>query len=406
MAATISRSSTFTERYEKDLHAAVGGKIDLHSEPIYTGFKKAIESDTVQNATRSAIEDLNSTVKDIRKAFRKIRQDLQRFDKERFEDKNGAVLQLSPEWDELHEHFLEILDISRENAIEAAAFMQQYTNTMLQDVKESDYPALKEELSNFAVMLSKKEEKAGTAKTEFSKLADNVYLFSTKIDLVLEDADTNIKEQIHKAQHRIADLHVRLKRISEKTTQLATACIASFATAALGVGLAIVTLSPEAFVLAIRISTRNARISKTSTIAFGKSASGLSNLMHEKKGAKADLEDSSKEILQLIERQDTLAQIKTSVEQTKLDIKQLSSQINTFVNIWNALKHDLHSFNEQLDYAVNPDVQINKFFPKKIANTRELYKTLIGLLEEYAKGSVDREDEETLCNPTDATTEA
>ncbi|RPD60420.1 hypothetical protein L227DRAFT_102224 [Lentinus tigrinus ALCF2SS1-6] len=389
MAATISRSSTFTERYEKDLHAAVGGKIDLHSEPIYTGFKKAIESDTVQNATRSAIEDLNSTVKDIRKAFRKIRQDLQRFDKERFEDKNGAVLQLSPEWDELHEHFLEILDISRENAIEAAAFMQQYTNTMLQDVKESDYPALKEELSNFAV----KEEKAGTAKTEFSKLADNVYLFSTKIDLVLEDADTNIKEQIHKAQHRIADLHVRLKRISEKTTQLATACIASFATAALGVGLAIVTLSPEAFVLAI-----------TSTIAFGKSASGLSNLMHEKKGAKADLEDSSKEILQLIERQDTLAQIKTSVEQTKLDIKQLSSQINTFVNIWNA--HDLHSFNEQLDYAVNPDVQINKFFPKKIANTRELYKTLIGLLEEYAKGSVDREDEETLCNPTDATTEA
>lgn len=36
-----------------------------------------------------------------------------------------------------------------------------------------------------------------------------------------------------------------------QTTKMATACIASFATAALGVGLAIVTLSPEAFVLAI-----------------------------------------------------------------------------------------------------------------------------------------------------------
>ena len=101
---------------------------------------------------------------------------------------------------------------------------------MLQDVNESDYQALKTELANFTLvcvclevrignssnndhkMLAKKEKKAGVARTEFSKLADDVYLFGTHIDLAIEDAEEHIKVQIHATQHTIADLHVRLQK--------------------------------------------------------------------------------------------------------------------------------------------------------------------------------------------------
>ncbi|RDX43566.1 hypothetical protein OH76DRAFT_1487727 [Lentinus brumalis] len=399
MAPTMSRSSTLTEASSAELLLHVfGGEIDLNNDAVHDKFREAIESDAVKNKTLVAIQDLNHTVRDIIQAFRRIRRDLQSFDKKAFRGHDDTVLQLSPEWDKLHEAFHEILDTSRDNATEAAAFMRQFTKTMLQDVDESEYPALKEELANFITMLEDKEEKANKAKKEFRELADDVHLFVAKIDEALQDAEEPIHRELNRTKLRIGDLHVRLREISEESTKMAIACVTSFATAALGVGAAIVTLSPEAFALAVRTFKRNVRTPKTSAVALVHSGSKLSTLLHEKKDVKQELKKCSKEAEHLSKRMGALHGYKISLESTKSDVEMLSSQISTFVNIWQSLKQDLHSFNEQLGYAAKPNIKINKFFPKKVANTRGLYTTLILLLEEYAKGSVDVEDEETLCD--------
>ncbi|KAI0715873.1 hypothetical protein C8T65DRAFT_828476 [Cerioporus squamosus] len=387
MASIPSRTSTLTESAAELIEKALGGKIDLQSEAIQDKFKEAIQSRAVQDTTVHAIKELNSTVHCIRQDFRRIRQDLQSFDNAGYRGKDGDVLQLSPEWDKMHEHFHEILDTSRDNATEAAAFMRQFTVAMLQDVDECDYATLRDELANFTMTLAKKEQNARKAKKDFSQLADDVYLFANRIDLVIEEADAHIREEIHATQHRIADLHVRLEQVSSDTNKMAAACLASLATTALGVGLVIMTLSPDAFVLAI-----------TSAAALGHATSQLVKLRREKKDIKQELKTCTENMMQLTDRQDTLCRYKASLAGTQSDIKELSSKISTFANIWQSLKADLHSFNEQLGQSVNPNARITKIFQKKIASTRELYNTLIFLLEQYAKGSVDKEDEKTLCD--------
>ncbi len=47
---------------------------------------------------------------------------------------------------------------------------------------------------------------------------------------------------------------------------------------------------------------------------------------------------------------------------------------------------------------MDTEMRTRQNFQKKIASTRGLYNTLIFLLEQYAKGSADKEDEETLCD--------
>ncbi len=101
MASLPSRSSTFTDSTAELIDKALGGKIDLQSEAIHDKFTEAIQSKAVQDTTVRAIEDLNITLQSIKQAFRKVREDLQRFDNEGYCGKNGIVLQLSPEWDEL-----------------------------------------------------------------------------------------------------------------------------------------------------------------------------------------------------------------------------------------------------------------------------------------------------------------
>ncbi len=61
-------------------------------------------------------------------------------------------------------------------------------------------------------MLAEKEQNARKATKDLNQLADDIYLFVHRIDLVLEDADAHIKETLHAAQHRIANLHLRLEQ--------------------------------------------------------------------------------------------------------------------------------------------------------------------------------------------------
>ncbi len=78
-----------------------------------------------------------------------------------------------------------------------------------------------------------------------------------------------------------------------------------------------------------------ARTSKTSAAAFGHSTYQLVKLLHEdKKDVKQELKTCSKEIMQLMDQDDTLCRCKASLIGTQSDIKELSPKITTFVNIW------------------------------------------------------------------------
>ncbi len=101
MASLPSNSSTLTDATAELNDKALDGKIDLHSEAIHDKFTEVVQSKAVQDTTVRAIEDLNITLQSIKQAFRKVREDLQRFDNEGYLGENGVVMQLSPEWDKL-----------------------------------------------------------------------------------------------------------------------------------------------------------------------------------------------------------------------------------------------------------------------------------------------------------------
>ncbi|KAI0760794.1 hypothetical protein C8Q74DRAFT_1221333 [Fomes fomentarius] len=76
-----------------------------------------------------------------------------------------------------------------------------------------------------------------------------------------------------------------------------------------------------------------------------------------------------------------------ALNDAKTDIKQLAMKIDTIGGFGRRV--DIRDFMEQLDLATDPEASITRFFPKKIAATREVYRKLIFLLEEYTKGSVN-----------------
>ncbi len=91
---SLTRSSVLTFDTAGLIDKALGGKIDLQSEANHDKFVEAIQWGVVHDTTVHAIKDLNSTLQSIKQAFRKIRENLQRFDNEGY-CKNGVVLQLS-----------------------------------------------------------------------------------------------------------------------------------------------------------------------------------------------------------------------------------------------------------------------------------------------------------------------
>ncbi|TFK88638.1 hypothetical protein K466DRAFT_65397 [Polyporus arcularius HHB13444] len=265
--------------------------------------------------------------------------------------------------------------------------MRQFTVAMLEDVDECDYATMKEELEAFTIILSEREQDARKATKHFSQLADDIYLFASRIDLVHEDADVHTKETLHAAKHRMADLHVGLEQISSDTNKMAAACLASFrAPAILGVGVAVVTLSPDTFVRAIM---------SAATLGHPSSSSQFVKMRHRKNDLTTEMKTCSKEIMQLMDQADMLGHYKALLIRMQSELKEHSSKIDIFVNIWRSLKMDLYSFEEQLRHTVSSKSKITKLFQMKIASSRELYTTLTFSFQQYAKGFIDKEDEET-----------
>ncbi len=64
------------------------------------------------------------------------------------------------------------------------------------------------------------------------------------------------------------------------------------------------------------------------------STSQHSTSQHSKKDVKQELETCSKEMMKLKDQEDTLHRYKASLIGTQSDIKELSSKMTTFADIW------------------------------------------------------------------------
>ncbi|KAI0687471.1 hypothetical protein C8Q76DRAFT_686128 [Earliella scabrosa] len=339
-------------------------------------FLKVIASPEVKDKTELAIKTLNQTVRDIRQAFWQITEDIQRFDDKQITNVDGIRIQLRPRWRELYERFNRIISASHDNAIEAAAFMKQYSVTILEDVSESDFPDLKVELQNFLKILEVKDKMAAQTRDDFATLADDVRHFAIDINQFLFKVEDEVAAELEGIEKRMKALKIRLGEIGNRIKDVAKACLLSFATGATAIGFAIFALSPDTIILAV-----------TSTVAAIKSGGELIRLIKEQHRARDELRRLDQSRNDALDQQLAVHEHVRTLTAVNTDSQEIAMKIDTIVNIWQSLKADIHDFKEQLEHSAHPDVKITKFFLRKIAATRVLYQRLAYLLEEYAKGS-------------------
>lgn len=89
--AYISNSETISKTMENE---------SVHTK-VVSSLMEGLTQPDVDKKLREDIENLNRTVKDIRKSFTKISGHLLAFDEERYHDLDGNVLELKSGWDEL-----------------------------------------------------------------------------------------------------------------------------------------------------------------------------------------------------------------------------------------------------------------------------------------------------------------
>jgi len=336
-------------------------------------------SDSLQNdpvVKKKAYEDvkhLATTIRDIRVGFIKVASDLVGFDAAEFKDTKGQVIKLGPSWKPYIKQFDDTLQFSLEQATNAVVMMKGI-NAVLGDVAPPDGTDLKIELEQFMKQLKKKEEEALSVKDKFQQLADDVGLFSAKIDVALAEAAAAIKAAIQKAQDELKTLEKKLADLNEKIKSLGIATITEVATGAVAAGVAIFTLNPVAIFTAI-----------SSFIAAIGTGIALKKAMDERSTCLDDIEKKKREIQQLNERDELLKKYKEKLEATKGIVANISSQIAVIANIWQTINLDMHALNEDLNNNIGPDTKITKFFLKKLAVAKEIYQHLILLLETYVE---------------------
>ena len=123
---------------------------------------------------------------------------------------------------------------------------------------------------------------------------------------------------------------------------MAVACVASFTSAALGVGSTIVTFAPDALVLAIVSdylempckSHWNHTNLQTSTVALDNSTSALAETLSAKKDIKSELTKRGREETQLLMQLNIAVRCRALLHCTGSDLKALAPKIHSVVNIW------------------------------------------------------------------------
>ncbi|KAH9887244.1 hypothetical protein C8Q73DRAFT_794802 [Cubamyces lactineus] len=337
-------------------------------------FSDAFHKPEVQEQVVKDIRELTNTIKEIREAFRRIGESLVEFDNASFLDVDNNVLQLGGRWRAYQTRFQEILDRSFDNASSAAAFLHQYSKAILTDVEQSSYQDLQIELQAFVQKLEKKAADALQTKNDFTRLADDLRLFSQVIEEAVKKAGARIGDDLTRAKAHLRNLQGQLEEVQHKMKHVGIACVASLTVGAVAAGFVIFTLSPIAMIAVVGA-------------AIGSAVTGIKYLQAKKEAAKLqeDIEGCNRQIAELLEKERLLKKYLERLEVTKQEITGLAGQVDAIAGIWQHLRSDMVQLQEQLALATDPDMPITGRFMKKVAATRELYTKLAMLLDMYAK---------------------
>ncbi len=94
----LHASSQFRAQTASVAHAL---KDTSQQEQVLSALEKGFADSSADEEMRKEVEQLNRTVKDIRRGFNKINSQLVGFDEEHYTDVDGNVLELQPEWAKL-----------------------------------------------------------------------------------------------------------------------------------------------------------------------------------------------------------------------------------------------------------------------------------------------------------------
>ncbi|KAJ3007918.1 hypothetical protein NUW54_g3358 [Trametes sanguinea] len=375
MSATKTATITSTETTEYTLLLENSLKAGDDFDAISDKFEEAFNKPEVQEQAIKDIRDLTKNVREIKEMFSKIGVGFVEFDNANFLDKDNKVLKLGPQWREFQDRFQVILDKSFDNASAASAFMQIYSKAILTDVNAEDRAALKEELQGFVTKLEAKAADALDTKNDFTRLAEDIRVFTAVIEETLKKASGRLTADMDIVKAKLESLRKQLEEVQAKMKSMGIACVASLAVGAVAAGVAIFTLSPAAMFLAV-------------SSVFSAIGTGIKVAQAKKEAAKLeeDIKKAEAELAELLAREQLLAKYQGSLEGTKKDVMGLAAKVDTIAGIWQYLKGDMVSLHEQLSLSVDPDMPLTSRFMRKIKATREVYMRLATLLDMYAKG--------------------
>ncbi|KAJ8482859.1 hypothetical protein ONZ51_g5078 [Trametes cubensis] len=395
-SVTTITSDPAVAQYQLSLNKSLAKDADFNA--VSERFSDAFHNPEVQDQIVKDIHELTNTIKDIKEAFRRIGESLVEFDNAVFLDVDGDHLQLGRPWRAYQTRFQEILDRSFDNASSAAAFLNQYSRAILTDVDQASYKELQTELQAFVkvpsfvyldippftVFPQKLEAKAADAlqtKNDFTRLADDLRLFSQVIEEALKKAGARIDYELIAAKARLRNLQSQLEEIlspqkpdNVQLKHVGMACVSTLTVGAVSAGFVIFTLSPIAMIAVVGS-------------AIGSAITGIKYLQAKREAARLqeEIKEYNELISQLLEREKLLRKYLERLETTKQEIAGLASQVDAISGIWQHLRSDMIQLQEQLALATDPEMPITGRFMKKIAATRELYTKLAMLLNMYAK---------------------
>ncbi|KAI0659411.1 hypothetical protein C8Q70DRAFT_140048 [Cubamyces menziesii] len=371
-SVTTITSDPAVAQYQLSLNKSLAKDADFNA--VSERFSDAFHNPEVQDQIVKDIHELTNTIKDIKEAFRRIGESLVEFDNAVFLDVDGDHLQLGRPWRAYQTRFQEILDRSFDNASSAAAFLNQYSRAILTDVDQASYKELQTELQAFVKKLEAKAADALQTKNDFTRLADDLRLFSQVIEEALKKAGARIDYELIAAKARLRNLQSQLEEVQHKLKHVGMACVSTLTVGAVSAGFVIFTLSPIAMIAVVGS-------------AIGSAITGIKYLQAKREAARLqeEIKEYNELISQLLEREKLLRKYLERLETTKQEIAGLASQVDAISGIWQHLRSDMIQLQEQLALATDPEMPITGRFMKKIAATRELYTKLAMLLNMYAK---------------------
>jgi hypothetical protein len=250
LAMSTTTTTTSTAQAREDARTQVASALPNDEAKTKAGddLIAKLSTEGVKKQAYESVKTLAHTIRDIRKGFLSVADALIIFDAKNFEDKDDNVLSLGKEWSPLIEvcklclfdvallmrrhsvsqEFDTTLQFSLEQATAAVVMMKSMSlhscsvhvaygltltaiTAVLGSVAENDGKDLAIELNNFMETLRTKEAGALEMKKRFQKLADDVGLFTAKIDVALQKAEEEIKTDLAHARARLADLNNELE---------------------------------------------------------------------------------------------------------------------------------------------------------------------------------------------------